>query len=257
MFLLWHTHSSALSQISHAPHVPNTTTFAGVSDIGRTRSRNEDSFALRPVGRIAVVADGMGGHPSGDVASRIAATRTADTLEARLGSGLKSQGGLVEIRATMSQCVMSAHHAIRDACARGEDLEGMGTTLTAMAFDLDGKAYVLGHVGDSRAYRLRADVLDQLTPDDTWVQASVDANELTPEQAKRHPFGHILTQCVGLADPPTHTFMTEPWQSETSTCFALTDSSACLKPKTSREFFVSSWAGRQIPKSSKLRPRCW
>jgi len=78
----------------------------------------------------------------------------------------------------------------------------VGTTLTAMAFDPDGKVYVLGHVGDSRAYRLRAGALDQLTPDDTWVQARVDAKDLTPEQAKRHPFGHILTQCVGLEDAP-------------------------------------------------------
>ena len=180
----------------------NTTTFAGISDIGRARARNEDSFVMRPSARIAVVADGMGGHPSGDIASRIAAARAAETLEANLGSGSATEGGLVEMRTTMLQSVMSAHQAIRDACAQGEDLEGVGTTLTAMAFDPDGKVYVLGHVGDSRAYRLRAGALDQLTPDDTWVQARVDAKDLTPEQAKRHPFGHILTQCVGLEDAP-------------------------------------------------------
>ena len=144
----------------------------------------------------------MGGHPSGDVASEIAAARTVEMLEGKLGSGPPAQLGRVDMRATMFQCVMAAHQAIRDACAQGEDLEGMGTTLTAMALDADRREYVLGHVGDSRAYRLRAGSLDQLTPDDTWVQARVDAKELTPEQAKRHPFGHILTQCVGPEDPP-------------------------------------------------------
>ncbi len=170
--------------------------------MGRTRTRNEDTFALRPSAGIVVVADGMGGHPSGEVASQIAAARTVEMLEGKLGSGPPARLGRAEMRETMFQCVMSAHQAIRDACARGEDLEGMGTTLTAMAFDVDGREYVLGHVGDSRAYRLRAGSLDQLTPDDTWVQERVDAKELTPEQAKRHPFGHILTQCVGLEDPP-------------------------------------------------------
>jgi len=182
--------------------VPNTTTFVGLSDIGRVRTRNEDSLALLPSGGIAIVADGMGGHPSGDVASRIAADQTAEMLEERLGSGPPVQGLSAGMRATMLESVMSAHQAIRKACAQDEELEGMGTTLTAMALDLDRKEYVLGHVGDSRAYCLRAGALVQLTQDDTWVQARVDAKELTPEQARRHPFGHILTQCVGLEDPP-------------------------------------------------------
>jgi protein phosphatase len=109
----------------------------------------------------------MGGHPSGDVASRIAAARAAELLEVSLGTDLAAHVGLVEMRATMLNCVMSAHQANRDACAQGEELEGMGTTLTAMVLDRDRKTYVLGHVGDSRAYRLRAGALDQLTLDDT------------------------------------------------------------------------------------------
>ena len=190
------------SRTSETLYVPNTTTFVGLSDIGRARTRNEDCLALLPSGGIAIVADGMGGHPGGDVASRIAAAQTGEMLEARLGSGPPVQRQLEGMRATMLESVMSAHQAIREACAEDEELEGMGTTLTAMALDLDRKEYVLGHVGDSRAYCLRAAALVQLTRDDTWVQERVDAKELTPEQAKRHPFSHILTQCVGLEDPP-------------------------------------------------------
>ena len=178
------------------------TTFIGLSDIGRTRTRNEDSLAMLPSSGIAIIADGMGGHTGGDVASRIAAARTSEMLDASLGSEAPTQDLLAGMRATMLESVMSAHQAVRAAVAEDEELEGMGTTLTAMALDLNRNQYVLGHVGDSRAYRLRAGKLVQLTRDDTWVQERVDANELTPEQARDHPYGHILTQCVGLEEPP-------------------------------------------------------
>ena len=184
--------------------MPHTATLIGLSDIGRARTRNEDSLALVPSKGIAVVADGMGGHPGGDVASRIAAVRTAEMLEERLGPGPFAEQDLsARMRGAMMESVMSAHRAIRKACTEDEDLEGMGTTLTVMALDLDSNRYALGHVGDSRAYRFRAGELSQLTRDDTWVQERVEAEELTPEQARNHPFSHILTQCVGLPDAPT------------------------------------------------------
>jgi protein phosphatase len=78
----------------------------------------------------------------------------------------------------------------------------MGTTITALAVDSENDSYVLGHVGDSRAYRYRSGELIQLTKDDTWVQERVDAQQITVEQAKRHPFAHLLTQCLGLEDTP-------------------------------------------------------
>lgn len=178
------------------------TTFVGLSDIGRARTRNEDSLTLLPSAGIAIVADGMGGHPGGDIASQIAAAQAAEILDARLRPEAPAQGLVAEMRSTMLESIMSAHQAIRAAVAQDEELEGMGTTLTAVALDFDTKDYVLGHVGDSRAYRLRAGELVQVTRDDTWVQERVDANELTPEQARTHPYGHILTQCVGLEEPP-------------------------------------------------------
>ena len=175
--------------------MPHLSTVVGFSDVGRARSRNEDSLSLLPDLGVAVVADGMGGHPGGDVASRIAAETATRILQDQL-----PQGG--DAQEVMLRSVLSAHAAIRAEGERKPDLDGMGTTITALALDPVSDTFVLGHVGDSRAYRYRAGTLTQLTKDDTWVQERIDAQQLTPEQARRHPFSHLLTQCLGLEDTP-------------------------------------------------------
>jgi protein phosphatase len=183
--------------VAHKPSV------FGLTDVGKTRTRNEDSWASASDHGIAVVADGMGGHPGGDVASRIAADTVVRILGGELGSGTRAGDGRQErLSAAMHRSVLAAHDAIR---ARGEaevELDGMGTTLTALAVDPESDVYVLGNVGDSRGYRYRAGELTRLTKDDTWVQERIDARQLTPEQARRHPFAHLLTQCLGLEDTP-------------------------------------------------------
>jgi len=78
----------------------------------------------------------------------------------------------------------------------------MGTTVVTMLIDPSSESYILGHAGDSRAYRLRGGELTQLTTDDTWVQERLDANHLTAEQASGHPLGHMITQCLGLENRP-------------------------------------------------------
>jgi len=184
--------------------VPHTPTVVGLSDVGRTRTRNEDSLSLVPELGVAVVADGMGGHPGGDVASRIAAATAAEVLTAGLELGATNHEDVAtRLMATMRLSVIRAHEEIRAEGEREPKLDGMGTTITALALDPDSDLYVLGHVGDSRAYRLRNGVLTQLTRDDTWVQERVEAQMLTLEQARRHPFAHLLTQCLGLEDVPT------------------------------------------------------
>jgi len=175
--------------------VPHLSTVVGLSDVGRARSRNEDSLSLLPDLGVAVVADGMGGHPGGDVASRIAAETAAKVLKAELAEGR-------DAHEAMLRCVLRAHEAIRAEGEREPGLDGMGTTITALAVDPVADTFVLGHVGDSRAYRYRAGTLTQLTKDDTWVQERIDAQQLTPDQARRHPFAHLLTQCLGLEDTP-------------------------------------------------------
>jgi len=79
----------------------------------------------------------------------------------------------------------------------------MGTTLTAMATDAETGAWVIGHVGDSRAYRFADGDLQQLTRDDTWVQERIDRGEMRPESARLSPYAHLLTQCLGLEEEPT------------------------------------------------------
>jgi len=183
--------------------VTQTPILTGLSDIGQTRSRNEDSIAILRDAGVTVVADGMGGHPSGDMASRVAAATAATFLYDRIGPHLdRSQDVVVQLRSAMAASVLAAHEAIRSEVANDPELNGMGTTVTALVLDEVSHAYAIGNVGDSRAYLVRGRTLTQVTRDDTWVQDRVDAGELTLEQADRHPFGHILTQCVGLEDPP-------------------------------------------------------
>lgn len=179
-------------------------TVSGISDIGLVRNRNEDSLSLLPELGAAVLADGMGGHPGGHVASRIAAETAAAHLRHLLPieHPVEPDAVSAQLGQAMSEAIMWAHGAVRSEGARDPVLDGMGTTLSAFAVDPETGIFAIGHVGDSRVYRYRGGELRQLTRDDTWVQQRVDAHELTPEQARRHPFGHMLTQCVGLAEPP-------------------------------------------------------
>lgn len=173
------------------------------------RGRNEDSFQVFPELGVAVVADGMGGHPGGDVASRIAAETAARALAEAVESARSVESGaeggsdfVERFRDSMRSAVLGAHQAIREHVGEEPELDGMGTTLTAMVVDPDTCGWVIGHVGDSRAYLFRDGELEQLTTDDTWVQEQVEQGHMGPESARLSPYAHLLTQCVGLEDEP-------------------------------------------------------
>lgn len=183
-------------------HLPTSLSVSGLSDIGRVRQRNEDSVALVPESGVAVVADGMGGHPGGDIASQIAAATAARVLQEALDAELPAAELIEALRNAMTECVTRAHEDIRARGAAEPGLDGMGTTLTAMVVHAEETRYVLGHVGDSRAYLYRDGALRQLTRDDTWVQERVERGDIAPEAARRHPFAHLLTQCLGLEEAP-------------------------------------------------------
>ncbi len=173
--------------------------FSGTTHVGRVRTRNEDTFELDPEAGLAVVADGMGGHPAGDVASKVAAEAALAFLrEAEVD---RRDGAALE--EVLERCVLHAHAAVRARVAEHSRLEGMGTTLTALLADAASGRWALGHAGDSRAYLLREGRLTQVSHDDTWVQAQVDSGRLSAERARGHPAGHILQQCVGLDAPPS------------------------------------------------------
>lgn len=174
----------------------------GLSDVGKKRRRNEDFLALLPERGIAVVADGMGGHPGGDVASRLAAETAREVLDEALVVAVPGGDDFTgRMRSAMELAVQLAHRQIRAHGEEEPELRGMGTTLTAIVMD-DGGRWVIGHVGDSRAYRLGPDGFSQLTRDDTWVQQRVESGDILPENAGRSPFAHLLTQCLGLDDEP-------------------------------------------------------
>jgi protein phosphatase len=150
-----------------------------VTDIGQVRERNEDSFLVDPP--LYAVADGMGGHRGGEVASELA----LETVEALANAG---EGGLADQ-------VREANRAVFERSMSDRTVSGMGTTLTAVAVD-DAGAH-LAHVGDSRAYLLRAGALRQLTEDHTLVNRMVKAGEISPQEAEVHPHRNVVTRALG------------------------------------------------------------
>lgn len=163
----------------------------GLSDVGRSRNHNEDHFEIVDDGRLCVVADGMGGHGHGDLASRIA-------VDAILEHVRDSPGGVGD-KATrprlLEEAINSAHRRLLERVAADDELLGMGTTAVVMLVDDAGA--VVGHVGDSRAYRLRQGALEQLTDDHSWVNEQVRAGFLSVDQARSHPLKNVVTRALG------------------------------------------------------------
>lgn len=162
---------------------------AAASHVGLVRSHNEDSGFAGP--RLAVVADGMGGAAAGEIASAVA-THAADR-ESQL------VGHLVPPRELLARTVANAAAQIRAAVAAEPDRAGMGTTFTAL--QTDGTRVALAHLGDSRAYLLRDEVLKQVSADHTLVQSMVDLGRMSPAQARRSEHRHIVMRSLGGGGP--------------------------------------------------------
>ena len=174
---------------------------AARTDIGMIRAGNEDNFfADADQNRgLFIVADGMGGHAAGEVASEMAVqivTRDLGVLR-----DLRAQDGAPLV----AQALKNANQAIFVRTLAEVDKEGMGTTASVLL--LSGDRYLIGQVGDSRVYLLRDGTLRQLTKDHSYVQEQVDAGYLTPEQARYHPYSNVITRCVGAneqVEPDTY-----------------------------------------------------
>jgi len=161
--------------------------YAVRSDLGLVRGNNEDSVYAGP--RLLAVADGMGGHAAGEVASKIV-IGTLESLDEDRAPG--------DVMAALRDAVLDANQRIADAVQQDPSLDGMGTTLTALRFV--GSRVGLVHVGDSRAYLLRGDLLSQITHDDTYVQYLVDIGKLTPDEAKDHPRRSVILKALRGAE---------------------------------------------------------
>ncbi len=171
----------------------------GATDVGRIRPSNQDAFFLSEGLGLAVVSDGMGGAPAGDVASRLAVEQVA--LE--VGSGGRerwSPWDSASVLALLGDAIETAHMEIRRHGLAHPADAGLGATVTVLLADAEARRFAVGHVGDSRAYLLRRGVFSQLTRDHTLLQEHVDEGRIPPRAAARHPFGHILSQVLGMSE---------------------------------------------------------
>ncbi|MDX2099867.1 MAG: Stp1/IreP family PP2C-type Ser/Thr phosphatase [Leptolyngbyaceae cyanobacterium bins.59] len=165
--------------------------FTGITDPGLLRSVNQDAYYIDPEGRFFIVADGMGGHAGGQEASRIATqaiqTFLLDHWDSEDSSAVLLEGALLE-----------ANRAILQDQRKHPERSDMGTTVVVVLFR--NHQTWCAHIGDSRLYRLRGAKLEQITEDHTWVARAMKVGDLTPDQARVHPWRHVLSQCLGRED---------------------------------------------------------
>ena len=153
------------------------------TDTGRRRMRNEDAYVFEPP--LFAIADGMGGARAGEVAAGIAT------------AALKDGRPAVVDEASLEAAIAEANRRVWERSVADPSTAGMGTTVTVAFVDAPAEAVVFGQVGDSRAYRLRGDVLEQITTDHSLVAELVQSGVLTPEEAERHPQRSAITRAVG------------------------------------------------------------
>ena len=166
--------------------------FIGLTDTGVVRTANQDNYFVDDEqGRFFIVADGMGGHAGGEEASRIATEVVHAYLQENWDSPLDSDVLLKEAVTKANQGI------INDQKAHPERAD-MGTTVVVLIFR--DEQPLCAHVGDSRLYRLRGSNLEQITDDHTWVGMALKKGEINAEQAKFHPWRHVLSQCLGRED---------------------------------------------------------
>jgi PPM family protein phosphatase len=175
----------------------------GLTDTGRKRDHNEDSFCVDVDLGLFVVADGMGGHAGGGTASRLAVqaieeqvrnTRAKSLGEETVGSG----GDGTELRNTLVETVREACRSIFKQAQSDPALTGMGTTVTAV--QVDGETALVAHVGDSRCYLARGGRIYQITEDHSLVNEQLKAGAITAEEARNSRFKNIITRSVGFEE---------------------------------------------------------
>jgi len=156
---------------------------ASVTDTGKRRLRNEDAYVCDPP--LFAIADGMGGAQAGEIASQLAAAAIAEAER-----GIHGEDAVAEL-------VQAANARVYRRAVDDPAAAGMGTTVTVALVDAAERSVTIGHVGDSRAYRVRGDALEQLTADHSLVAELVRTGRLTPEQAADHPHRSVITRAVG------------------------------------------------------------
>jgi PPM family protein phosphatase len=174
----------------------------GFSDVGRLRSHNEDSYLCNLPHCLFVVADGMGGHASGEAASQTAVREVEEFVIRSRSRGSrwpkKARRDLTVEQHRLLAAVTLANRRIYEAAGARPEMKGMGTTLVGAT--LDGDHFAVVNVGDSRLYRVRDGQIQQLTQDHSFVEEQVRKGGLTREEAKHHARKHVLTRALGVRE---------------------------------------------------------
>jgi protein phosphatase len=171
--------------------------FCAQTDTGRVRQKNEDAVAFDVKTSVGVLADGMGGYNAGEVASGMATA----FIKTELTKWLSEAGALAQpaqLKRAMEICVHNTNLAIYKSAIANPPYSGMGTTLVVSVFL--GERLLLGHVGDSRCYRLREGVCERITKDHSFLQEQIDAGLMTPLQAACSPHKNLVTRALGVED---------------------------------------------------------
>lgn len=199
--------------------------FAGLTDVGRSRDNNEDNFFISSSEPLCVVADGMGGHSSGEVAS-LFAVRTIREFYERTVEGEEGDAALRSAvpawpferrqpehreERRLVQSVLLANEVIHAYAAKRQDCKGMGTTLVG-AYFIDTGMY-LAHIGDSRAYVIRRNGIERITKDHSLADEYINMGILKPEELEFFPYKNVITRALGLnetVEPEVHFFTIQP-----------------------------------------------
>ncbi len=172
--------------------------YAALSERGYVRENNEDSYAIEAEAgetpALFIVADGMGGHQNGELASEIAVEFVSEKLRDQLGEIDQAE----RVEYLISENFQKANVKVYLSSLESEENYGMGTTLTLLAFFKE--RFYLGHVGDSRCYLLRSGVLQRLSKDHTLVEQMIDAGSITEADRETSPGRHVLTQALGAPE---------------------------------------------------------
>jgi protein phosphatase len=177
--------------------------FAGQTDVGMKRGHNEDSFFLMAEQNLYMVADGMGGHSAGEVASRLAVETVADFFrmtgeDAEVTWPFRMEKGFSFEENRLAAGVKLSNLRIHESAAANPKQKGMGTTLVCTHFVRDG--VVIGHVGDSRVYRVRDGKIDQITEDHSLLNDYIKMKDLTPEEIENFPHKNVIVRALGMKD---------------------------------------------------------
>lgn len=187
----------------------------GLTDIGLVRKLNQDAFSLDNTLQLWVLADGMGGHAGGEVASQIAVDTIPDVVRTHLSTETSPYLQPDKLESLLGQALESANQTIRKKAEEDERLKGMGTTIVVVAITRSptGHQASVAHAGDSRAYLFRQGTLSLWTKDHTLMEERLALNLITPEQVRTHPLRHVLTKALGIepqTQPTIQTYSLNP-----------------------------------------------